>query len=94
MRVVFFGDKDFRWMEPDGELMDGDCGCPKCDEGVQPGHSGCKQSTPELLEAEAAGLLRRQLDINCWAWLSTTGRGADCELNCPFDTGSILRSLY
>lgn len=35
------------------------CGCPACDNGVQPGHYACSQPSEPMLKAEAEGLVVR-----------------------------------
>ena len=45
------------------------CGCPECDESVQPGHFACCTSNRWMLdlEREGAGVMRR-FDGTSWVW--------------------------
>lgn len=56
-------------VQKDGSLLDAPCGCYACDEQVQQGHCYCDVPTVELLAAEDAGKIRRQLDNAGWYWV-------------------------
>jgi len=46
----------------------GPCGCYACNDEVQQGHTACGVPTPELLEREAAGEIRRSYRDGAWEW--------------------------
>lgn len=45
------------------------CGCPACDNGVQPGHFACEQPPTWLIQCEAEGLVTRHYDDGAWRWM-------------------------
>lgn len=44
------------------------CGCPACDDGVQPDHFACEQASKEMLELERTGRVIRSYDDSVWRW--------------------------
>lgn len=48
------------------------CGCPECDNGVQPGHFACEASPPEMLQMERDGVVARAYDNGSWQWFVRT----------------------
>jgi hypothetical protein len=52
------------------------CGCPACDDGIQPGHFACSQSPAVLLQLEKEGYLVRYYDGTSWVWERTDKRTA------------------
>lgn len=44
------------------------CGCPACDDGVQPGHFACEQPPAAMLQAEIDGQVTRSYDDGAWRW--------------------------
>ncbi len=48
--------------------IDAPCGCPECDESVQPGHFACAPSSDWLLAKEKEGEVIRHFDGDVWRW--------------------------
>lgn len=44
------------------------CGCPACDDGVQPGHFACEQSDLWARVQEVKGEMVRNYNGTSWAW--------------------------
>jgi len=44
------------------------CGCPACDDGVQPGHFACSMSSEAMLAREQSGEVGRAYDDGAWHW--------------------------
>lgn len=53
-------------------LSNAACGCPACDDGVQPGHFACSQADAKLVQEEAAGEVVRFFDGTSWRWERTS----------------------
>ena len=71
MGVLAVAFADDVWYDLDGEerILDGaPCGCPACDDGVQPGHFACSCPPAALLEGERDGRLHRFYDDGAWRW--------------------------
>ena len=49
-------------------IVDAPCGCPACNNGVQPGHFACNTSPAEMLRAEADGAAIR-VYADGWGWV-------------------------
>lgn len=47
------------------------CGCPDCDDGVQPGHFACELPDPVMLQLEERGRVTRVYDDGRWQWVVT-----------------------
>lgn len=44
------------------------CGCPACDDGVQPGHFACSTAPEWVLMAEREGAVVRYYNGTSWVW--------------------------
>lgn len=44
------------------------CGCPACDDGVQPGHFACEQASEKMIAGEQIGMFARAYDDDRWRW--------------------------
>jgi hypothetical protein len=52
------------------------CGCPACDDGIQPGHFACSQSPAVLLQLEKERYLTRYYNGTSWVWERTEKQSA------------------
>lgn len=50
------------------ELAAMPCGCPACDNGVQPGHFACEQADAWSRVQEAKGEMVRYYNGTSWVW--------------------------
>ena len=77
-------DQAERWEPQRGvvlELAGQPCGCPACDNGVQPGHAWCTPSPEFLLRLEEKEWVYRQFS-DTWRWYTDFAQPGETEAEC------------